>query len=277
MTRLLSLCADDYGAGAAIDHGIRQLAALGRLSAVSCLVNTPGWALAAPQLQQLDMVERDRVRLGLHFNLTEGAALTPALRQVWPQLPRLPELIARAHLRALPLALLRDELRAQLEAFVRHAGTTPAHIDGHQHIHHLPGLRELLLAELPAWPRLRVRNTAQVAGPGHGFKRWLIRHTGGQALGRALPPGRQTNRLLLGVYDFQQRPYRRLMQAWLQQLPERGGLVFCHPADGKPAADDPIAPARQREFDYFASDAFVDDLAEFDVKLRAAPQNSSAG
>ncbi len=268
MTRLLTLCADDFGASEAINHGILQLAAAGRLSAVSCMSNMPAWATGASELIGLPTVQQGRVRLGLHFNLTEGTPLSPELARLWPHLPALPRLIARAHLGMLPRDALRAELQAQLHAFEQAAGRAPDHIDGHQHVHHLPVLRALVLHALAQRPHVRVRHTGCVHGPGHALKRVLIAGTGGRWLGRRLQAlGRAANTQLFGVYDFVDANYRGLMQRWLAALPVQGGLVFCHPGEAGGDNDDPIAAARVRELAYLASADFDADLAAAGVRL----------
>ena len=275
--RALLLCADDYGLTPGIDAAISGLVQAGRLSAFSCLSNGPAWQRDAPAVAGL----RSQALAGLHFNLTEGRPLSPALARWWPKMPTLPRLLLDAHLGRLPLDAVADELAAQWQAFVAASGAAPDFIDGHQHVHHLPGVRGLLLDWLQRQPQpTPVRSTAQLAGPGHGFKRWVIARSGGRALARAL--SRQTqphrlphNRLLLGAYDFEAADYGALMQAWLAQVPEQGGLLFCHPGRPSagdapslsPEAPDPIAAARQREWAYLAGPDFPRDLAAAGVVL----------
>jgi predicted glycoside hydrolase/deacetylase ChbG (UPF0249 family) len=274
VSKALALCADDYGLSPAIDRGILQLAQAWRLTDVSCLVNGPRWPQAARELAALAVVRQGRVRTGLHFNLTEGRPLSPELASVWPQFPQLETLIVDAHLRRLPEAALRAELQAQMQAFEQGRGKAPSHVDGHQHVHHLPQVREALLALLAPRADIRVRHTGRVRGPGYTVKRLLIEGTGGRTLGRQLVAlHRQANTQLYGVYDFVQPDYRRLMQSWLADLPEEGSLVFCHPGDAvaaKEAADtppDPIAAARVRELAYLASGDFKADLDAAQVRL----------
>ena len=268
MSRELALCADDYGHSAAVNRAVLRLAACGRLSEVSCIVNLPAWRNDAGALAALPAVSQGRVRLGLHFNLTEGTPLTPMLAQRWPRLPSLPRLIALAHLRQLPLPALADELDAQFEAFEAGIGQPPTHLDGHQHVHHLPGLRDVVLRALAARPGVVVRHTGHVAGPGFALKRALIAGTGGAAMGRRLEAiGRQANDALFGVYDFATHDYRGLMQRWLAGLPARGGLVLCHPGEAGGAPGDAIAAARAREGAYLGSEAFTADLAAAGVHL----------
>ncbi len=258
------LCADDYGLGPAVDRGMLVLARQGRVGALSCLVTTPRWPEAARALRELPA----GVALGLHFNLTQGEPLSEALRDHWPRLPGLASLLTQAALRQLPREALVAEWQAQLGAFVDACGRLPQFLDGHQHVHALPGVRELVLDEAQRLD-VPVRDTGRVLGPGHALKRRIIERCGGRGLRRALQArGVAHASALLGVYDFDPRAdYRRLMRGWLAALPD-GALLFCHPALGGPDRDDPVGVARQREAAYLGSAAFADDLAEFGVSLR---------
>jgi chitin disaccharide deacetylase len=270
MTRQATLCADDYGLSRGIDAAIDSLARRGRLSALSCLTNAPAWPIDGPQWA----APLPGVAVGLHFNLTEGRPLSAALRARWAMLPSVQTCIVAAHLGRLPLTAIADELAAQWGAFVAATGRAPDFVDGHQHVHHLPGVRGLVLdwvqrqAKLPA-----LRSTGRVIGPGSAVKRLAIEWTGGRALERAL--ARQTaiayNRALLGVYDFVEGDYRGLMRGWLAHLPAEGGLIFCHPGQRSPdAAGDAIAAAREREWAYLGSDDFAADLQGAGVTLSPA-------
>lgn len=274
VSKALALCADDYGWSPAIDRGILKLAQAWRLTDVSCLVNGPRWPQAARELVALAAVRQGRVRTGLHFNLTEGRPLSPELAALWPQFPSLETLIVNAHLQRLPEAALGAELRAQFQAFEQGRGKAPSHVDGHQHVHHLPQVREALLALLAPRADIRVRHTGRVQGPGYLVKRLLIEGTGGRTLGRQLVAlHRDANTQLFGVYDFVRPDYRHLMQSWLAALPEDGSLIFCHPGEAMTSQElaetppDPIAAARVRELAYLASDDFKADLDAAQVRL----------
>lgn len=268
MTRTLALCADDYGLGAAVDQGILHLLRRARLQAVSCLSSGPDWAADAAALRDAS----GTASIGLHFNLTEGRPMSRAMRARHARWPGLGRTLLQAHLARLPAQGIADELRAQLDAFAAAFGRPPAHIDGHQHVHHLPGVRDVLLAAAASiQPRPALRSTAPLAGPGFGFKRWVIQASGGQVFAGELARGHwRHNAALTGVYDFSaKRSYRAWMQAWLAALPGQATLLFCHPAlpGIAPAPGDAIADAREREFAYLASDDFSLDLAAAGVKL----------
>ncbi|MEO7939845.1 MAG: ChbG/HpnK family deacetylase, partial [Burkholderiaceae bacterium] len=179
LPRLLAVCADDFGLSPGVSAGIAQLARSQRISAVSCLTNVPDWDQSAPALSDLPT----SVAVGLHINLTEGQPLSPELAALWPTLPSLPRLMALAHLGLVPQAAVQREIVAQWGAFLSHAGQRPQFVDGHQHVHQFPGVRTAMLGALDQLQaRPAVRSAAHLIGPGHGFKRWVIRQTGARCL-----------------------------------------------------------------------------------------------
>ncbi len=273
--RVLAICADDIGLACGAADTALALAAAGRLTAASCVSTGPSWHRDGGRLGGLE--------LGLHFNLTEGAPASRSLAAHWPTLPGLGRLIAQAHLGALPLAAIGDEWQAQVDAFTERVGREPDFIDGHQHVHHLPGVRDIVIAGAARFRAApAIRSTGHVAGPGAAFKRRVIEASGGRALEAMLRQrGLRHNNVLLGAYDFR-GDYRRHVVAWLAAAPSEGGLLFCHPSSavtGAKDGGDAIADARRREAAYFASDDFAADLADAGVSLGSAwaTRSSSAG
>jgi chitin disaccharide deacetylase len=266
-TRVLALCADDIGLVAGAAETAHGLAARGRLSAASCVTTSARWRADAAWL----VASSFGAELGLHFNLSEGRPLSAALARHWPLLPGLLRLLVLAPLGDLPIAAIGDEWRAQVDAFTNAVGRAPDFVDGHQHVHALAGVRDIVLADVATWRRRpAVRNTGVVCGPGAALKRRTIEAWGGRALQRRLVAARLPhNRALLGAYDFRQADYRGLVQAWLARAPQEGGLLFCHPCTTATAGD-PIAAARRREALYLESDDFAADLAEARITLGAA-------
>ena len=158
-SRAILLCADDYALHPLVDDAVQQLTLAGRLSATSCMTTSPLWPQAAPALREL----RPRLSVGLHFNLTEdhggqhdAQTLGTVLRQ--------------AYARQMPHDLMRKAWREQLDAFEQVMGTAPDFIDGHQHVHQLPGLRAAMQQELQAryaareMPWVRSKHRPQVCG-----------------------------------------------------------------------------------------------------------------
>lgn len=264
--RALILCADDYALHPLVDAAVEQLALAGRLSATSCMTTSPRWREAALRLQAL----RPQLSVGLHFNLTEShGGSVPA--------QGLGSVIRQAYARQWTEAALRAQWRQQLDAFEQALGGAPDFIDGHQHVHQLPGMRAAMLAELQAryapqqmpW----VRSTLPAGGLWRSPKAAIIALLGGWATSRGLRrAGVRRNRGFAGVYGFDApdaAAYGAQMAQWLAQLGD-GGLVMCHPAT-ELLPGDAIGAQRPVEFAYLMSEAFGALLAQQNMQVAQGP------
>src|SRR5258706_15719708 len=99
MTRILALCADDYGVAPGVSAGILRLAKAERLSAISCITNSPHWPEQAPHLRDLPKSGD----IGFHPNPTEGAPFSQRPARRWPTLPAPATLVPRGALGPLPV------------------------------------------------------------------------------------------------------------------------------------------------------------------------------
>jgi len=248
----LIINADDYAMDAGVDGAILKLAELGAITAASAMVLSPRWAEAARAAR-----DAPPLSFGLHFDLTSPFAGGDFPAQ------SLSALMVRAQLSLLDRALLRRQADRQLEAFEKAVGAPPAFADGHQHIHHLPAVRDVLLEALEGHygrAKERVGLRICVARRWRGMKAAVIGHTGANSLSRlALERGHPVNTDFAGVYDFAAGAViPALWRAWAASLHGPLPLVMCHVAvrTGEPAAGDPIRQARFREFDWLASEEF---------------------
>lgn len=275
-SRRIALGVDDFGLHDGINRAALALADAGRLNALSCMVGAPAWATGAAHLLRIDRAATD---IGLHLDLTQCPVRLRPLR--------LPALIARAYLGALPRAALRGEIEAQLGAFEAALGRPPDFVDGHQHVHQLPAVRDALFEALrarggtmPVWLRNTRRSARDRQG---GFKPWLIEALGAHALSRqAHSHGVAQNRHLLGVWNFRGdvADYRRRLEAWLQAAVD-GDLLMCHPSEPVAGVDDPILAGRCVEWQVLAAPSFDALLAREGIALApisrsVAPQRPSA-
>ncbi len=257
MTKRIVVCGDDFGMNADIDEGMIALAAMGRLSAVSCLAQGPTLAANAPRLAGLD------ADIGLHINFTEAMDASDA------GLPSLSRLILRAYARRLDPAWVDQRLARQFDAFEAAFGRAPDYVDGHQHVHQLPIIRERLVRLLKqrygaSMPWVRQTSPGMLSGIPlkESIKARIIGALGAGEFGRqAGQAGLRTNRRLLGVYGFEggRRRYADLLQNWLFNARD-GDLLMCHPAKD---CQEGSAMARQRraEYDVLASPKLGDWLA----------------
>ncbi len=261
MIKQITLCADDYGQNQSISQGIIALLEKNRLSATSCMTSSPDWSAHAKWLQPF----AEHADIGLHFNLTEGKPLS-AKAGFLP----LSQLILKAYACQLKESFIKAELNAQLDAFAAAMGRLPDFIDGHQHIHQLPVIRDVLMSVYEE--RLRTTNSyirclyepylsstlkgaiIQLLGA-KTFKKNLIQHR--------IPH----NSSFAGIYSFAHSAhYSRIFPSFLAQIKE-GGLIMCHAGLSSQNTEDRIAKTRYHEFVYLKSDDFVSDCFQAKVVL----------
>jgi predicted glycoside hydrolase/deacetylase ChbG (UPF0249 family) len=256
-TTPIALCADDYAQNPGIDTAVLTLLAQSRLSAVSCFSTAPRWRQqAAPALRE----HCGQADFGLHFNLTEGFSQQPA--------ENLQHLILRSLLTRMDPEPLRSMLHQQLSAFEAGFGQPPDFIDGHQHVHQLRGVRQVLLEVLnsryPGMP-IWVRNT-HPANPHWRGKALILKSLGGSALaGDLRAAGIRTNNGFAGVYGFDQPDYGACMHHWLAAA-RAGMLIMCHPG-AEPHPNDPIAIQRVVEYLYLQSTEFGERLDALKIRI----------
>ncbi|OHX14102.1 ChbG/HpnK family deacetylase [Chromobacterium sphagni] len=259
MTKRLTLCADDFAQSGSISAGILQLLDAGRLSATSVMSQSPHWPALAGDLK----ARARRADIGLHFNLTHGFD-TPA--------KPLSHWLMKSQLRQLSQPALRDEALSQIDRFAEHFGQLPDFVDGHQHVHALPVIRDALFdAILRRWPqgqRPYLRAPDKLGHPGDNrLKSLILRSVCINFNEQAQEHGFATAPWFGGMYSLSpQADFAGLMQAWLARAPDQA-LIMCHP--GLPASDaeDPIAASRSREFDYLISDAFGEHCRRHQVEI----------
>jgi chitin disaccharide deacetylase len=265
--RALAVCIDDYGLHAGIDAAAVDLAKRRRVTAISCMPDGPDWREGAAALRDIPA----GTQLGLHLNLTEALGRGGLVQS-------LPKLVIRTYARALDAAVVRDEIRRQFAAFESGTARAPDFVDGHQHVHQLPVIREALidvLDERAAVPRPWLRCTlpaeASAAGlqPADRRKSWLIGQLGAAALSRlAATHGYPQNRRLLGSYAFDgtEDQYLDRLQAWFA-IARDGDLLMCHASASGPWQD-PILAARVREYRVLAGPAVVELQQRCGIEIR---------
>ncbi|WP_300336112.1 ChbG/HpnK family deacetylase [Accumulibacter sp.] len=263
--KTIVLCADDFGMAPGIDAGILALARTQRLSAVSCMSRGRHFRSDVPELAGLPI---DR---GLHLDLTElrpgaesGAFYQPLRRLIW-----------HCWSRTIAPGIITLEIERQLDAFEDALGAAPDYVDGHQHVHQFPVIRDCLVevlrrrytGSLP-WLRSTLpRDCPGVSLPDR-LKASVIGHLGGESL-KALAGrhGLAMNARLLGVYGFAggQEAYSALLDSWLASA-AGSDLLMCHPAKFADPAD-PLAGQRVAEYALLSGERLPALLARHGVVI----------
>lgn len=249
------LCADDYGYCDEVSEGILALLDQGRLNAASCLTTSKSWVKASKSLYPY----KGKAQLGLHFNLTEDQGFGDLKR-----------VILQAMTHQLDQSKVYEVFQQQLEAFIGFMEMEPDFIDGHQHIQHLPTVRDVIIDVISTrtwnkkpWVRVSSNGLFRVKS----VKEAVIHLIGASALKKMLVTHHiPFNSSFEGIYDFHKaEQFHLYMEMFLNRsLP--GGLVMCHP--GKEGdKHDPIARARTLEYQYLSSTQFGKALEQANVKL----------
>jgi predicted glycoside hydrolase/deacetylase ChbG (UPF0249 family) len=238
------------------------------------MTNRPSWVEAASPLK--DFV--GRADLGVHLNITCGASLG-VMSRLAPsgELPTLGRVLRGAVLGGLPLAEIADEFRRQIDAFARNIGREPDFLDGHQHVHAFPRIRETMFATIGALGlarRLYVRDPADRIGAiadrrlGMG-KAILIANLARGFASELENRGIARNVGFSGIVPFDpRRDYGADFERFLRNTGERQ-LVMCHPGfvDSELVAADAVAATRPREHAFLSGEGFTALLARNAAKL----------
>lgn len=258
----ITLCADDFGMHPAISEAIAILAQKQRIQATSALVTSP---LCQQDVHRLDS-SRHLIDIGLHLNFTEGHGISQPYRN---GLPGLLPMLWRSHCRLLSPVLLTDEIRGQLDTFETLFGMTPDFIDGHQHVHHLPQVRQALLKVINErqYSKLWLRSVSPMVSNVSPLKSKVIEGSGANQLRTLIERSSySTNTNFAGVYSLSEgESYEKLMRFWLKKLPDNS-LIMCHPGlsiQHNGSIDH--AQARLQEFHFLNSERFTHMLQSAEI------------
>ncbi len=141
--KALIVNADDLGWTEGVNRGIAEAHRRGIVTSATLLANGPAFASAVELARG-----EPRLGVGVHLNLSTGAPLLPRWdvpslvneQGLFPGGPA--NLLLRRWRGLLNLAEVESEWEAQINR-VRNAGIVPTHLDGHKHVHMLPGLFEV--------------------------------------------------------------------------------------------------------------------------------------
>lgn len=260
------LCADDFALTEGISRSIIELLGAGRLSATGAMTNRPHWKRMARELGAF----AGKADLGLHLNLTCATPLAE-MPVVAPagSLPALATLAKAAVTSDRARREIVAELGRQLDAFEDALGQAPDFIDGHQHVHVLPGVRQAVLEAVTrrykqgrVWLRDPSDRPTAITRRGVAVAKALViaglaRGLRGQARRRGIP----VNHGFSGFSAFDPaRDFGTDFQRFLA-CPGPRHLIMCHPGyiDDELATLDPVIATRLLEHEYLMSDRLLDN------------------
>ena len=272
--RRIWLCADDYGISPSVNAGIRELIARGRLNATSVMVAAAH--LDADEARALRLLSTGikRAALGLHVTLTAPfRPMTPGFTPLRDGsfLP-VADMLRASMARRLRPDALATEIGSQLRAFVDAFGHPPDFVDGHQHVHLFPQVRDAVLKVVAeAAPDAWVRQCGRALSLRrlHDRKGLVLDILSVRFRRKARRLGIATNPGFAGSYAFNRKAdFAKIFPRFLAGLPD-GGLIMCHPGlvDAELKRLDSLTTLREHELAYFNSDEFPRVLADHGVVL----------
>lgn len=242
MMKKVMINVDDLGLSPAVNEAVVALAEMGRIQATSLM------SLGLVAANEISALKQLNIDIGLHFDLTafanEGDLKT---------------ILLRSYLRRWPQKHLQQLICTQLDEFENKVQAVPVFVDGHQHVHQFPQVRQALLAEISRryGNKVAIRNTFPVQ---KDLKAKIIYHLGGRQLRHMLIKQHWLhNSAFAGFYHFQAN-FALLQTLWTDWLAKSVDhtIIMCHPAI--PASDwqDAIKPAREQEWHWLGSPEFID-------------------
>ena len=271
--RHIWLCADDYGMSPAVSAAICDLITRRRINATSVMVLAPSFSPA--EATALEAAASSHAAIGLHVTLTAPfrpltAGFAPTRNSAF--LP-LPAMAGRALAHWLRPEDLELEIARQFAAFTAAFGRPPDFVDGHQHIHVFPQIRNVLLRVIKdAAPRAWLRQCGRPAAAPKSLadpKGFVLDALSAGLHRLAAREGVPTNPAFAGTYSFAPgADFAKLFPGFLDGLPD-GGVVMCHPGqvDAELRRLDPLTDLRAREYAYFLDEDFPRLLAAHGIAL----------
>jgi predicted glycoside hydrolase/deacetylase ChbG (UPF0249 family) len=267
--RKIWLCADDYGMAPGINSAIRKLIQRGRLNATSIM--SAAHYLDGDEVTDLMLLNAGRKRALLGLHVTLSAPFKPLTQSFAPlrdgAFPTNLQMLQLGMRRKLDHAALVREIGVQIERYVQIFGRPPDYLDGHQHVHLFPVLRDAFLDVVKCKaPNAWIRQCGRPRGarPAHDVKGLFLDLLSVRMRSKAQRAGVAFNPAFNGAYEFRRdADFSRLFPRFLRGMPE-GGLVMCHPGfvDAELKSLDSLTDLREREYAYLDSEAFTEALRQ---------------
>jgi len=245
------LCADDFGLTQSASASIVALTELDAISAASCVADGVYCARYSRELLRASPT----LSLGMHFNLTERHDAKLASLTVW--------MLRTFVFRRVDRMYVEREIMRQLDAFESLFGRPPNFIDGHEHVHQFPVIRELLIERLMRRYGTAVAIRSTVPARPRGAKAGLIASLGGHATRNLIARHNlHTNPDFAGVYNLRgATSFEPWMRKWLSSIGD-DGVIMTHPE-----MPDSGKPARCNEHKFLASEEWLQMRRELNVQL----------
>ena len=277
--------ADDLGWTDGVNRGILDAFRRGIVTSTSLLANGTAFAAAVEAAKSTP-----RLGVGVHLNLSDGEpvadreSVTTLLNDHGRFADGPESLLWKRARRGLILDEVEDEWDAQIQK-VRDAGIRPTHLDGHKHVHMLPGLFEiaLRLAKKHGIEAIRVSleesSLRAALASGSQYRAGVVMKQGVQARGlkllardarkQAARIGIATADYFCGVAHTGELTLEGVEQL-LKSLPEGTTELICHPGYADEALQKTptrLQASRQKELEILTDTRIRNLVASQGIRL----------
>ncbi|MBP9722864.1 MAG: ChbG/HpnK family deacetylase [Gammaproteobacteria bacterium] len=269
--KVITVCADDYALNKYTSLGIRKLIEAGRVSATSCMTNSPYWPEEA---QALKLLVNSSFETGLHFNLTHNFGHN--------KFTSLNKLISKSLLGIIDKKWLERELQTQLDLFELAIGRPPDYIDGHHHVHVFPVIRSILIKVLKArycsdkknWQFWIRRVNPPLRDHDSKIKALILKILAYNFDKLVINNGYKLSGNLVGVYSLSENSeyskYSKLVKLWLSKI-EDNSLLMCHPSVFNPEPD--FSSASLMEYNFLINSEFLKFCQDHNIIIKKIFKN----
>ena len=239
--KYITINVDDLGLSTAVNQAVIGLAEKKLIQSTSFM------SLGHITNDERKQLEQLNVEIGLHLDFT-GFAKKGSLGKV----------LLKSYLHQWSYGELKQLIDDQLSHFEDKIGHAPVFIDGHQHAHQFPQIRDVLLEQIENRynQKLPIRNTQPIQ---NDFKAKMIFMLGGRAFEHQLKAKQwKCNQNFAGIYNFEatNEQLQHYWQTWLNLASDHGTVIMCHPAIPSSDWSDEIKSAREAEWHWLNSSAF---------------------
>ena len=271
----LSICADDFGITENVSSAIVKLIKKERITETSCIVISDSFKNDSKTLINF----KNQIGIGLHLTLTDFKAFNRLKSlTINNKMPGFNKLLKSSIIKKIVPEEIETEINFQLDVFENSLGFMPNFIDGHQHVHQLPIVRDCLVkvvkqrySEGLPWVRNSYDEMFKI------LKRnvSILKTISIGLFGKKLKEVAETNYIksndgFSGIYSFSNKiPYENLFKKFILNIKDNH-LLMVHPghSDEKLSKIDPVTTSRDIEYEFLSSDNFLNLLNNRNITLR---------
>ena len=272
------ICADDFGISQSVSDGILELLSKKRLSAVSCMLNYDGNII-----NQIDSLLsfKSNCDIGLHLNLTSGKPLSYGIDKSSGLVDdegnflNFNKLIKNILFNNVKIDVLSKEIEKQIYYFLLLTKKLPDFIDGHQHIHQLPLIRDILpkiCSKIFINQNFYIRvcrfpikqSILHKLKPKMILGSFLINMYSTASIKQLNLFKIKSNNYLLGYHNYNKEIlYHFVFEQYLKLSISKNDIFFTHPGyiDNDLIVRDSLIEGRERNLKFLLSDRFLDILS----------------